>query len=82
MTDTSTATDLQRRLDDLRSTALGELERARNATALEQWRVTHLGRKSPLSDLMGGMGKLGQDERRLVGSAANAIKRELEQAFP
>jgi len=81
MTDTSTATDLQRRLDDIRSTALGELERAGDAAALEQWRVTHLGRKSPFSDLMGGMGKLGADERRLVGSTANAIKRDLEQAF-
>jgi phenylalanyl-tRNA synthetase alpha chain len=75
------ASDLPRRLDDLRSIALGELAAADDAAALEQWRITHLGRKSPLSDLLGGVGKLSADERRVVGSTANAVKRELEQAF-
>jgi phenylalanyl-tRNA synthetase alpha chain len=81
MTDTDTASVLQRRLDDLRATALGELDRADDAAALEQWRVTHLGRKSPLAELMGGMGKLSPEQRRIVGSAANLIKRDMEQAF-
>ncbi len=80
-TDARTATELQRRLDDLRSTAVEQLQTAGNAAALEQWRVAHLGRKSPLSDLLGGMGKLGPDEKRVVGSTANVIKRELELAF-
>jgi phenylalanyl-tRNA synthetase alpha chain len=80
-TDASPATDLQRRLDDLRSAALDELDSAGDAGTLEQWRITHLGRKSPLSDLLGGMGKLAADERKLVGSSANVIKRDLEQAF-
>jgi phenylalanyl-tRNA synthetase alpha chain len=83
MTDTeaSPAADWQRRLDELRSTAVGELDGAGDAAALEQWRVTHLGRKSALSDLLGGMGKLAPDERRIVGSGANLVKRDLEQAF-
>lgn len=80
-THTSTADDLQRRLDDLRSTAVDEIGRAADAAALEQWRITHLGRKSPLADLLSGMGKLSPDERRAVGSTANVVKRELEQAF-
>jgi phenylalanyl-tRNA synthetase alpha chain len=83
MTDTeaSPAEELQRRLDQLRSTAVGELDGVNDAAALEQWRVTHLGRKSALSDLLGGMGKLAAEERRTVGSAANLVKRDLEQAF-
>lgn len=82
MTDTSgTTTDLQRRLHDLRSSAVDELDRAGDAGALEQWRIIHLGRKSSLSDVLGRMGKLGPDDRRAVGSTANVIKRELEQAF-
>ncbi|MCA1646474.1 MAG: phenylalanine--tRNA ligase subunit alpha [Chloroflexi bacterium] len=81
MNDTDIASDLQRRLDDLRAAALAELAYDDHAGALEQWRVTHLGRRSALSDLLGGMGKLTADERRIVGSAANAIKRELEQAL-
>ncbi len=83
MTDTqaSPAADWQRRLDELRSAAVGELAAAGDAAALEQWRVSHLGRKSALSDLLGGMGKLAPDERRVVGSEANLVKRDLEQAF-
>jgi phenylalanyl-tRNA synthetase alpha chain len=77
----SPGTDWPHRLDELRSTALGQLDQAGDAAALEQWRITHLGRKSALSDLMGGMGKLAPEERRSVGSAANEVKRALEQAF-
>jgi phenylalanyl-tRNA synthetase alpha chain len=77
----SPAAGWQRRLDEIQSTAVRELDAASNAAALEQWRVSHLGRKSALSDLMGGMGKLAPDERKLVGSGANLVKRELEQAF-
>jgi phenylalanyl-tRNA synthetase alpha chain len=83
MTDTEAgpAADLQLRLDGLRSTALGELDGTVDTATLEQWRVIHLGRKSALSDLLSGMGKLTADERRVVGSAANLVKRDLEQAF-
>jgi phenylalanyl-tRNA synthetase alpha chain len=80
-TDASPATDWRRRLDELQSSALSQLERASDAAALDQWRITYLGRRSALSDLMGGLGKLGADERRAVGSAANEVKRSLEQAF-
>jgi phenylalanyl-tRNA synthetase alpha chain len=83
MTDTeaSPAAALQRRLDELRSSAIRELDGVDDAAAMEQWRVTHLGRKSVLADLMGGMGKLAAEERRIVGSTANLVKRDLEQAF-
>jgi len=74
-------TDWQRRLDELRAAAVAQLEHANDAAALEQWRITHLGRKSALSDLMGGLGKLAPDERRTVGSLANTVKRSLEDAF-
>jgi phenylalanyl-tRNA synthetase alpha chain len=80
-TDASPATDWQARLDGLRASAVGDLDLAGDAAALEQWRVKHLGRKSALSDLLGGMGKLTPDERKVVGSTANLVKRDLEQAF-
>jgi phenylalanyl-tRNA synthetase alpha chain len=80
-TDASPSTDWQNRLDQLQSVAVSELDQAVDAGALEQWRITHLGRKSALSELLGGMGRLAPEERRAVGSAANLIKRSLEQAF-
>ncbi len=83
MTDTeaSPAANWQRHLDELQSTAVSELDAAGDAAALEQWRVSHLGRKSALADLLGSMGKLAPDERKIVGSGANLVKRDLEQAF-
>jgi phenylalanyl-tRNA synthetase alpha chain len=84
MTDTEAspvASDWQHRLDHLRSTAVIALESTDSAAALEQWRVTHLGRKSTLSDLLSGMGKLAPADRKFVGSAANVVKHDLEQAY-
>ena len=80
-TDASTGSELRRRLDAVQASALSQLDMAADAAALEQWRITHLGRKSALSDVLGGMGKLSPDDRREVGSAANEVKRSLEQAF-
>jgi phenylalanyl-tRNA synthetase alpha chain len=76
-----TQTDLRQSLDVLRNTALRQLAEALDAAALERWRVTHLGRKSALSDVLGGLGKLAPEERREIGAAANVIKRQLEQAY-
>ncbi len=80
-TDASPATDWPQRLDLARAEALAALESASDAASIEQWRITHLGRKSALSDLLGGLGKLAPDERKTVGSTANYVKRELEEAF-
>jgi len=76
-----TATDWPRRLDELRSAALDQLAATADAAALEQWRLAHLGRKSPLSEVLGGLGKLPPADRREVGAAANVAKRALEDAF-
>ncbi|HEX8966297.1 MAG TPA: phenylalanine--tRNA ligase subunit alpha, partial [Chloroflexota bacterium] len=83
MTETAAGpdSDWQRRLDEIQSTAEDQLERAADAAALEQWRIAHLGRKSPIADLLSGMGRLAPEQRRTVGSAANEVKRVLEQAF-
>jgi phenylalanyl-tRNA synthetase alpha chain len=70
----------QEQLESIEHAALAELEHASDAAALEHWRTTHLGRRSQLSDLLGGLGKLAKDERAAVGQAANRVKRALEDA--
>jgi phenylalanyl-tRNA synthetase alpha chain len=70
----------QQQLESVEHAALAELEQASDASALERWRTTHLGRRSGLSDLLGGLGKLPKDERAAVGQAANRVKRALENA--
>jgi phenylalanyl-tRNA synthetase alpha chain len=84
MTDTADASpqvDWQQRLAELRAAALGQLDGAADAAALEQWRITHLGRRSPLAELLSGLGKLPPEERKSLGAAANILKRELEDAY-
>jgi phenylalanyl-tRNA synthetase alpha chain len=71
----------QDQLEQIQHSALGELEQAPDSAALEHWRTTHLGRRSQLSDLLGGLGKLPKEERASVGQAANRVKRALEEAF-
>ena len=72
---------MQEQLDALLSAARAELAAAADDAALEQWRVTHLGRRSELTGLLRSVGSLPREERRAAGQAANAARRELEAAF-
>jgi phenylalanyl-tRNA synthetase alpha chain len=79
MTDVDTSPT--QRLERLRAAGMEALGQVDDAASLDQWRVTHLGRKSELSAVLSGLGKLSPDERRVVGSSANMVKHELEEAF-
>ena len=52
--------------------------RAPDVAALEQVRVTTLGRKSPLTELLRSISTLPADDRPLVGKGGNIIRKELE----
>ena len=75
------STDWQSRLATIERAALDQLALAVDTDALEQWRVAHLGRKSALSDLLGGLGAMPKEQRAAVGQAANRAKRAMEEAF-
>jgi phenylalanyl-tRNA synthetase alpha chain len=65
-------------LDELRNSALHELEGAKDAKELDSWRVRYLGRKSQLTNILRGLASLSIEERRAVGARANQIKSALE----
>lgn len=54
------------------------IARAADTGALEQARVTVLGRKSALTELLRSIPTLPAEERPLIGKAGNLIRRELE----
>ena len=58
-----------------------ELESAADSRALDEWRVSFLGRRGELTALLRGLGSLPADERPAVGAAANAARRALERAL-
>ena len=65
-------------LDELKATAVSELDGIDNLGDLERWRVRYLGRKGSLTTILRGLAALSVDERRAVGAAANDLKTALE----
>jgi phenylalanyl-tRNA synthetase alpha chain len=71
----------QSQLEQIQHTALEALEQAADASALEAWKTAHQGRRSPLSEMLSGLGKLPPEDRASVGQAANRVKKALEEAY-
>lgn len=65
----------------MKSRARQELEKANDAAALESWRVSYLGKKSELTQILRGLANLQIEEKKVVGSAANQLKITLEELF-
>jgi phenylalanyl-tRNA synthetase alpha chain len=65
-------------LEELASKASEELGKVTNPKELEAWRVSFLGRKSNLIQLLRSLASLPLEERRAVGARANEIKLTLE----
>jgi len=66
-----------KRLEELRAEATDLLGSASSETELEELRVRFLGRKSELNQVSRGLGGMEPSERKAVGQAVNALKKEL-----
>ena len=72
---------MREQLESIQQAALRSLQAASNWKALDEWRVTHLGKKSPLMTILGDLGKLSKEERPAIGKRGNEVKRALETAL-
>jgi phenylalanyl-tRNA synthetase alpha chain len=61
--------------------ALEELSSIQNLKDLEEWRVQHLGRKSPLARVGKELSQLSISEKRLQGKEFNQVKRALDKSY-
>jgi phenylalanyl-tRNA synthetase alpha chain len=68
-------------LRELEREARLELDQVGDAGALDQWRIRYVGRSGSLTTALRGLRNLPEAQRREVGAAANALKRELEEAL-
>src|SRR5512141_223901 len=68
-------------LDSIEKNALEALKGVQDEDALAAWRVTHLGRSSPLMRAFDALGGLPKEQRPLIGRRANEVKRLLEAAL-
>ncbi|WP_372788908.1 phenylalanine--tRNA ligase subunit alpha [Paraconexibacter sp.] len=70
--------DVLNRIEELRATALQQVQAAADTAALEELRVRHLGRKAELPNLLRGVADLPPDQRGAVGKAANQARQAVE----
>lgn len=73
--------DLESQLTTLRQAAEVAIAATDTLEQLEQLRVSYLGKKGELSQILKGMGKLDATERPQVGAVANEVKVTLQDAF-
>ncbi len=73
--------DWLQKIEELRRRSLTGLDSITDSGALESWRISYLGKKSQLAEVMGGLSALPVDERRVVGAAANRLKADLEDSL-
>ena len=69
------------KLNEIEKAALESLQLVQDQAALDAWRVSTLGRSSPLMMVFAGFGVLSKEERPVIGAAANRVKVALESAL-
>ena len=68
-------------LQTLETDILGQISAAADEAALENVRVSALGKKGSVSALLATLGKMAPDERKTAGAAINALKDRVTEAL-
>lgn len=68
-------------LDKLKAEILAEIEAATSPDALEQVRISALGKKGRVTGLLKELGALSVEEKKTFGAALNQLKGELNQSL-
>lgn len=72
---------MKERLEKLQQDALASLQDAVDLKSLQDVRVSILGKKGALTEIMKGMRDLSPEERPAVGNLVNALKSKFEASF-
>lgn len=65
---------MKERLEHLRKEALAQIEGAKDLKEVQHIRVTYLGKKGPITEILRGMGALSPEERPVIGALANEVR--------
>jgi phenylalanyl-tRNA synthetase alpha chain len=65
---------MQDRLKELQAEALEKVVAAADLKELNDIRVSYLGKKGPITEVLKGMGKLSAEERPMMGALANEVR--------
>lgn len=69
------------KLDGIGAQALKDLEGVGTLDALEQFRISFLGKKGALSEVLKALGSVPPEQRPVIGAKANEWKRKVEEAL-
>lgn len=72
---------LQARIEEIKTTAMQELQAAESKKKLYEAKVQFLGKSGSLTEIMKEMGKLSPQEKPLLGQWVNQAKQELEKIY-
>ena len=76
-----TSTETQPDLEELKSTLLRDVAEASSLSALDDVRVSAVGKKGRISALMQQLGKMAPEDRKAFGQAVNAVKTSVIEAL-
>ncbi|SDB95023.1 phenylalanyl-tRNA synthetase, alpha subunit [Pelagirhabdus alkalitolerans] len=72
---------MKEKLESLKQEALEQIDQAQTADDLQSVRVSYLGKKGPITEVLRGMGKLPAEERPVVGELANKVRQVIAEAI-
>jgi phenylalanyl-tRNA synthetase alpha chain len=67
--------------DDIKAGVLAQIEKANDLKALDDIKVSVLGKKGILTEQMKGLAQLSLEEKKQMGQKLNVLKTEIEQAL-
>lgn len=65
---------MQARLQELQNEAINQINAAISLKELQEIKVSYLGKKGPITEVLRGMGKLSAEERPVIGQLANDVR--------
>lgn len=68
-------------IEDLKPKLIQAIEEAQTLPALDEIRISVLGKKGQLTEMMKTLGSLSPEERKLAGQTLNAVKEEITAAL-
>ena len=79
MTEPSTQPPTAQSIDEITRSASAELDSLDDLEAVDQWRVSYLGRRGTLTTVLRSLSSLEVEDRRTIGALANQAKTTLEE---
>ncbi|MDF2945486.1 MAG: pheS [Bacillales bacterium] len=72
---------MKERLIELQNDALKQIQESNDLKQLNEIRVSYLGKKGPITEVLKGMGSLPAEERPLIGAVANEVRAEIQNSL-